>query len=186
MSWGFYNSSGFLKTSTGRELVSTLPSSPVNGQEVFYQASGTMATDGVVWHLRYNSSSSSSYKWEFLGGGSLNWLDGSNTSASITTTFANISTAQKITVPLAGDYEVRWSTTTIRTDAQQSTYVGVKVDTTDPTLDTVVGTAATATYSNTAASVWGNHSQVRRISGISANKDLTIVYRLGFWNSYYK
>ena len=48
-------------------LVTSLPGSPIDGQEVYYQ-SAAMAADGVVWHLRYRASSSSAYKWEYLGG----------------------------------------------------------------------------------------------------------------------
>lgn len=109
MSWGFYNSSGFLKTSSGRELVSILPSSPVNGQEVFYQASGVMTSSGFVWHLRYNSTSSSSYKWEFLGGSPITATAGSRAFATRQTysslTYGDLATVgPSVTNPLAGDY----------------------------------------------------------------------------------
>lgn len=49
-------------------LVSTLPASPYDGQEVFYLAD---AAAGVVWHLCYRAASPSAYKWEFVGGASL-------------------------------------------------------------------------------------------------------------------
>jgi hypothetical protein len=51
-------------------LVSTLPGSPVDGQEVYYQDS-QMAAIGAVWHLRYRAASASIYKWELVGGGKL-------------------------------------------------------------------------------------------------------------------
>jgi hypothetical protein len=38
---------------------------PQDGDEVYYAAD---ATNGVIWHLRYRAASSSSYKWEFVGG----------------------------------------------------------------------------------------------------------------------
>jgi hypothetical protein len=43
--------------------VTTLPSSPADGQEIYYRP-----TTGVIWHLRYNAGSGSSYKWEAVGG----------------------------------------------------------------------------------------------------------------------
>lgn len=44
--------------------VTSLPGSPIDGQEIYYVAD---ATNGVVWHLRYNASGGT-YKWEFVGG----------------------------------------------------------------------------------------------------------------------
>src|SRR4030095_11342304 len=46
-------------------LVSALPGSPFDGQEIYYLAD---ATNSVIWHLRYRAGSSSAYKWEFIGG----------------------------------------------------------------------------------------------------------------------
>ncbi len=49
-------------------MVTALPSSPTDGMEVYYVANSANRT---IWHLRYNSSSPSAYKWEFLGGSPL-------------------------------------------------------------------------------------------------------------------
>src|SRR4029077_6354783 len=46
-------------------LVTSLPGSPVDGQECYYQAD---ATAGIVWHLRYRAAATGPYKWEYLGG----------------------------------------------------------------------------------------------------------------------
>ena len=173
MSWSFYNAAGFLKTNTGRELVSTLPSSPVDGQEVFYQSAG-MSTDGAVWHLRYDAASVSSHKWEFVGGSNLSFFDNANVGASLTqNTWSDISTAQKITVPLAGDYNCSWSVQTYLSSGTQGIHVGLRVDTTEPIVDT------NTTYSSNAALVWYSHNQMRRITGIGASKDITIRFRNG-------
>jgi hypothetical protein len=80
-----------------------LPSSPGDGESFYYIAN---ATSGTVWHLRYRSAATGSYKWEFVGGSQL-----------ISTVFANENRANSaygdlatsgpsITVPLAGDYIV--------------------------------------------------------------------------------
>lgn len=85
--------------------VTSLPGSPVDGQEVYYVAD---AAAGVTWHLRYRAAAPGAYKWEFVGGsplmaeaeaelanavspGSYQLLDGG---------------APSLTVPLAGDYLV--------------------------------------------------------------------------------
>lgn len=87
-------------------LVTALPGSPVDGQEIYFQ-DAAMATDGVVWHLRYRVAAPGSFKWEFLGGSALHNLNG--TSDSVTATTAVIlPNTPLITVPLAGDYRAEW------------------------------------------------------------------------------
>lgn len=79
-------------------VVSSLPSSPVDGQECNYLAD---ATNGVVWHLIYRSASG---KWHMTGGPGL---------FSQVLSFPNLNqsayfdwTGPAITVPLLGDYQV--------------------------------------------------------------------------------
>lgn len=92
--------------------VTTLPSSPRHGQEVYYVADDT---NGVVWHLRYDSGAPGAYKWRMLGGGAMrveqvggrDWTV-TETTASVTDT--TLATAgPSIVVPLAGDYEIEGS-----------------------------------------------------------------------------
>jgi len=87
-------------------VVSSLPGSPVDGQEVYYLADGT---NGVMWHLKYRAGSSSSYKWEFVGGSALkSKSDAGFATGSADTFSANTYTpltGVSITAPLAGDYE---------------------------------------------------------------------------------
>lgn len=74
---------------------------PVDGLEVYLIAD---ATNGVIWHLRYNASSSSAYKWEFVGGGTLSTsvMPYENCTSG---SYSDLTTAGPgITVPLAGDY----------------------------------------------------------------------------------
>lgn len=84
----------------------TLPSSPTDGQSFYYIAN---ATDGVVWHLRYRAASASSYKWEFVGGHSLESSVATQESIAVGVVGANnyvdLATAgPSITLPLGGDY----------------------------------------------------------------------------------
>lgn len=53
-------------------LVSSLPASPYDGQVVMFDANDGAAT---IWQLRYNAASSSSYKWEWVGGGFVSVFD---------------------------------------------------------------------------------------------------------------
>lgn len=82
--------------------VTALPSSPYDGQEVYY---GADPTNGVIWHLRYRAAASGSFKWEFVGGSDLDAIvDTSQTTAS--TTFVDLATVgPSITLPLGGDYD---------------------------------------------------------------------------------
>jgi hypothetical protein len=46
-------------------LVTSLPGSPVDGQEVYYLADDA---NGIIWHLRYRAARADAYKWEYVGG----------------------------------------------------------------------------------------------------------------------
>lgn len=88
--------------------VSSLPASPVDGQECCYVAD---ATNGVLWHLCYNAASASAYKWEFVGGSPLlaesYALVSTYTTGSPAFTFGPALAALQITLPLAGDWIVQ-------------------------------------------------------------------------------
>lgn len=83
-------------------LVSSLPVSPVDGQEIYYQADGT---NGVIWHLRYRAASGSTFKWEYVGGPPL-WSADETTVPVVVGSPADLSPVVSIIVPLAGDYDV--------------------------------------------------------------------------------
>lgn len=86
--------------------VSSLPStSLVDGMEVMYAAD---STNGIYWHLKYNSGSGSAYKWEFIGGSPLfNAVDTAQSTSSVSE--ADLTTNGPIlTMPLAGDYDFEW------------------------------------------------------------------------------
>ena len=82
-------------------VVTSLPGSPTDGQVVYYVADGT---NGVVWQLRYRSASTSSYKWEFVGGPQLiSSVEANQNRANAA--YGDLGTVgPSITVPLAGDY----------------------------------------------------------------------------------
>lgn len=84
--------------------VTSLPGSPYDGQEVYYEAA-----DGVYWHLRYRSASASSYKWEYLGGAALQ-AEVSTIETTTSASYADLATVgPSVTLPLAGEYEIEFS-----------------------------------------------------------------------------
>lgn len=96
-------------------FVTSLPSSPTDGQIIFYQSStagtgggttASMASIGAAWQFRYNASSSSSYKWEFVGGTTI--LDYVDATEQITgATYTDMSTiGPRVKAALAGEYSV--------------------------------------------------------------------------------
>lgn len=109
-----------------RPIISALPSSPFDGQVIAYQ-NAAMATLGVVWELRYRAAASGSYKWEFMGGGSLYLYDSAQYNAT-QSSYGYAGTGQLV-VPLAGDYEVSMSAgiTTDNATANTEVWCGIGV-----------------------------------------------------------
>lgn len=118
---------------TSATYVTSLPSSPVDGQEIYYAAD---ATNGVIWHLRYRSGSSSSYKWEFVGGPPMFSQDLPATSRSgsaTSNTWLGTTSDPAVTVPLAGDYEVFHSARLSVSSGAATLYIGVKIGASEAT-----------------------------------------------------
>ena len=91
---------------SGIPLVTSLPTSPIDGQEIYYLAD---ATNGVIWHLRYRATSSSAYKWEFIGGPPMHTSVAAGAGVA-SGTYADVGGGvPALTLPaLAGDYVVRF------------------------------------------------------------------------------
>jgi hypothetical protein len=87
----------------GPTKVTALPTNPVDGQEIYYTAD---ATNGIVWHLRYNAASASAYKWEFLGGAPIRAWDNNNYTFATGAGYNPPSAGVYVITALAGDYEV--------------------------------------------------------------------------------
>lgn len=76
----------------------TLPASPSNGQLFSLSLDG-----GFVWNFRYNAQSSSSYKWEFVGGPPL--IAEVAASESTTAGYVDLTTdGPSVDIPLDGEY----------------------------------------------------------------------------------
>lgn len=92
--------------------VTALPAEPKEGQEVDFQ-SATMAEAGVRWRLKYNGKSASTHKWEFVGGSSFTAVGVESSKAAVLANSWNSIGGPKLTLPLAGDYEIRHESTLI-------------------------------------------------------------------------
>lgn len=127
------------------QFVTTLPSSPIDGTEVYYQstaagtgggATATMAGVGAVWHLRYNAASSSTNKWEFVGGTTI-LAQNQGQQGSLTYTagqYREYGTDLRITTPFAGDYRCEVNASL---QVEYAGYTGIGV---------ALGTAAVPAY----------------------------------------
>lgn len=103
-------------SSSGVPLVTSLPSSPVDGQEVYYQNAAMAATanGGSVWHLRYRAGSASIYKWECVGGtpfvtANVNDANTAGAGSSWSAQLTDGTGIVGIDIPLAGDYWCTWN-----------------------------------------------------------------------------
>ena len=172
---------------TSATYVTTLPSSPVDGQEVYYQsttagtgggASNSMATVGAVWHLRYRSAASGSYKWEFVGGGQLSALQTAGLTTVTATTYATDAGAPVITVPVAGDYDVTFSAQAM--DNQTAAYQAlITAATAIPS--NAVGDPLSAMYrqeTNAGVNVMVPASRTVRLTGLAASASLATYQRV--------
>jgi hypothetical protein len=84
--------------------VTSLPGSPVDGQECYFVAD---ATNGIVWHLKYRAASSSTYKWECVGGPPLRADVTTGQTASTASAWVDLATpGPLVTPPLGGDFDV--------------------------------------------------------------------------------
>jgi hypothetical protein len=120
-------------------LVSVLPSSPVDGQEVYFQ-NAAMVTDGLIWHLRYRSAAPGSYKWEFIGGSPLYVVRQQRESTGTSQAWADIvPPGPELTIPLAGDYMVEFGAESETNAASMILQMGIiNASTGNPSGDNVI------------------------------------------------
>ena len=86
----------------GVPTVTSLPTSPANGDEVYYRfySNGRTSGNTEYWHLRYNSSTG---YWDFLGGPAMESLD--NTTHT-TSSSSYVASSSYDYLPLNGDYDI--------------------------------------------------------------------------------
>ncbi len=84
----------------------SLPTSPFDGQEAILVDSVT--NPSYTWRFRYNAGSSSSFKWEFVGGAPLTGYSVGAVVMPTINAWSNV-VATAITIPRTGDYVVTGS-----------------------------------------------------------------------------
>lgn len=87
----------------------SLPGSPKDGEEYDYVASSTA---GVIWRFRYRAASSSSYKWEFVGGSKLQTTFAGDITTESSSGVA-LTGGPSIVIPLSGNYSLDLSISTV-------------------------------------------------------------------------
>ena len=100
----------------------TLPGSPVDGQETIFVDSLTNPI--YQWRFRYNAGSSSAYKWEFVGGSAWTMGHGAAHTASGAWTFFGTGT-----IPRAGEYVLESEVTDLLWSAVGTCYQGPGIST---------------------------------------------------------
>jgi len=122
----------------------TLPASPVDGQEAILVDSTTNPT--YQWRFRYNAGSTSAYKWECVGATPLGAYLNVQESLAVTGTWQDLATVgPQVTVPRAGDYQVRFGARVVSAGTGLNGYLGVKVGATAPSgVQTSVSVPASA------------------------------------------
>jgi hypothetical protein len=149
---------------------SGLPSNPVDGQEFYFVAD---QTNGVVWHLKYRAASTSTHKWELVGGSDMQAGPSGSTGTSSTSAVA-LSGGPTITVPLPGDYDVTWGCFgQVTVSAQVNLQTAVGVNGALPTGWVAAQSVATA--------LWGGGDMVRE--QVFANLTAAQVLSLMVWNN---
>lgn len=89
-------------SAAGASLVTALPGSPTDGQEIIYTDSLTAPT--YQWHLRYVSAKASN-KWIYLGGVPLRGFTSAN-NGTTSSSYVTLTNDPSITIPIAGDYHI--------------------------------------------------------------------------------
>ena len=149
----------------------SLPGSPVDGQEAILVDSITAPT--YQWRMRYNAGSTSTYKWEFVGGTPARADADANEVAS-SATYGELTTQQRITVARAGVYEAHFGALTWGsiTNAQGDMAI---VDTTAPTT-ALVNMSTGCPTTNIAAVI---HRERWIPGALTAGRTYAAVFRVG-------
>jgi hypothetical protein len=103
----------------------TLPSSPYNGQE--YTLVDSTTNPSYQWRFRYNANSTSTYKWEFVGGVPFSTTVATNQSTSSTSPVDLATVGPSFTLPRAGDYIFTWGAECGHSAAGNAMYVSMMI-----------------------------------------------------------
>lgn len=171
----------------GPTYATSLPTSPVDGREIYYQASGDMETNGIVWHLRYRSAadgaSPGSGAWEYVGGPPMFSENTSGTTRSGSTAWGpgnNSPSTPSITLPEAGDWNLDLFCSAVypssTTTTQVNTDIGISVNGADPAR--AAGHANWGTMQSTLPAVFSSLYLSERRTGLAKSAVLTVRFKI--------
>jgi len=126
----------------------TLPGSPVDGQEAILVDNTT--NPAYQWRFRYNASSSSAYKWEFIGGDPMNVYVIAQESTTSTAWVDLPTDGPTFAAPRAGEYGIVFSVCAWHSVAGSTSSAGVAVGATAPVAPVVYVTATGGITASTA------------------------------------
>jgi len=149
----------------------SLPASPLDGQEAILV--DAVAAPTWQWRFRYDAGSSSAYKWEYIGGTPAR-ADADANEAASSTTYAELTTKQRILVPRSGVYECRFGALTWGSITNAQGDIGI-VDTTALTTALINMSTGCPTV-NIAAVI---HRERQFPSALTAGRTIAAVYRVG-------
>jgi len=166
---------GVLKTDSAIATGSygtTLPTAPVDGQE--FTLVDSVSAPKFAWRFRYNASSSSSYKWEFVGGAPVNVIVMATEGKLEQLPLGDLATVgPAFTVPRAGQYEVSWGCRISYAGASGAGYMDMQAGANNPA-GSGLGIVAQAPVN---MYVYG--SQVYAYTGIGAGEQVIAKYSTG-------
>lgn len=106
-------------------ILTALPASATTGTMIVYTDSLTAPT--YRWSLVYNGNSSSSYKWECVGGDP-KLVHVETMESTTSSTYVALATAQSFNAPVAGDYHCRSHCTHYSAGLGYYGYMGLHVN----------------------------------------------------------
>lgn len=150
----------------------SLPTSPVDGQEYTLVDSVTAPT--FSWRFRYNANSTSPYKWEFVGGPPITARRDNAESSATANQWTDVGAASNpiLTLPRTGDYMVRASAEMYHTAPSCTLYVGI--------WDYTAGTirAVYAMHAQSLATAYVSLAiAAQRVNGVGAGGNLKLMYQ---------
>ena len=158
---------------TGTTIVTSLPGSPADGDEVYLKlGSGDTA---ILWHMKYDSSITDSYKWRYLGGPPLFSYTATSENRN-SGTYAVLSSLPSVTLPGIGVYEFSHGFDSTKSGAATWGIQSVMTNGSTPADD-----ADAVQYKPVGNDSAGNvyFVFIRTVSSIATSAAATCVYRTG-------
>jgi len=118
-------------------------STPYEGMEVLITDS--YSAPSFTWKFRYNSQSSSAYKWECIGGSPFIGFQGNTQTLSTTNTWTNLAPGL-FSIPRNGDYILRATTTALTGTTATSLYYAIYANTVGNNYITAITTQSASWY----------------------------------------